>query len=87
MGRQLPDGSVGGPALLTRLFDGAPQTELESSRNGARIRYGAGIFILADNTLADDGSFEGFQSQFSVSPAANPQWPYSATALRTSRNS
>ena len=61
-------GSVGGPALLTRLFDGAPETGLESSRNGAGIRYGAGIFILADNTLAHSGSFEGFKSMFSVSP-------------------
>jgi CubicO group peptidase (beta-lactamase class C family) len=61
-------GSVGGPALLTLVFDGAPETGLESSRNGAGIRYGAGIFILADNTLAHNGSFEGFKSMFSVSP-------------------
>ena len=60
-------GSVGGSALLTRLFDGALETGLESSRNGA-ARYGAGIFILADNTLAHNGSFEGFKSMFSVSP-------------------
>jgi CubicO group peptidase (beta-lactamase class C family) len=50
-------GSVGGPALLTRLFDGAPETGLES-RYGAGIRYGAGSFILPDNTLAYNGSFE-----------------------------
>ena len=61
-------GNVGGPSLLTRLFDGAPETGLESSRNDAGIRYGAGIFILADNTLAHSGSFEGFKSMFSVSP-------------------
>jgi CubicO group peptidase (beta-lactamase class C family) len=62
------NGSVGGPALLTRLFDGAPETGLESSRYGAGIGYGAGIFILADNTLVHNGSFEGFKSTFSVSP-------------------
>ena len=62
------NGSVGGPALLTRLFDGAPETGLESSRYGPGIRYGAGIFILPDNTLAHNGSFEGFKSMFSVSP-------------------
>jgi CubicO group peptidase (beta-lactamase class C family) len=61
-------GSVGGPALLTRVLDGAPETGLESSRNGAGIRYGTGIFILPDNTLAHNGSFEGFKSMFSVSP-------------------
>ena len=32
------NGSVRGPALLTRLFDGAPETRLESSRYGAGIR-------------------------------------------------
>jgi CubicO group peptidase (beta-lactamase class C family) len=61
-------GNVGGSALLTPAYDGAPETEHESSRNGAGIRYGAGIFILADNTLAHNGSFEGFRSMFSVSP-------------------
>jgi CubicO group peptidase (beta-lactamase class C family) len=60
-------GSVGGPALLTRVLDGAPETGLES-RHGAGIRYGAGIFILPDNTLANNGNFEGFRSMFSVSP-------------------
>jgi hypothetical protein len=65
-------GSVGGPALLTRVFDGAPQTGLEASRYGAGMRYGAGIFILPDNTLVHSGSFEGFKSMFSVSRTANP---------------
>ena len=61
-------GSVGGPALLTRVFDGALETGLESSRYGAGIRYGAGMFIMADNTLVNNGDFEGFRSQFIVSP-------------------
>ena len=61
-------GSVGGPGLLTRVFDGAPETGLESSRYGAGIRYDTGIFILPDNTLAHNGDFEGFKSMFSVSP-------------------
>jgi CubicO group peptidase (beta-lactamase class C family) len=60
-------GSVGGPALLSKVLDEAPETGLES-RYGAGIRYGAGMFIMADNTLANNGHFEGFRSMFSVSP-------------------
>jgi CubicO group peptidase (beta-lactamase class C family) len=60
-------GNVGGPALLTRVFDGAQDTGVDSSPwTGAR--YGAGIFILLDNRLVHGGSFEGFKSSFIVSP-------------------
>ena len=60
-------GSVGGPALLTRVFDGSQDTGIESSPYPG-ARYGAGIFILPDNRLVHGGNFEGFQSSFIVSP-------------------
>ena len=60
-------GSVGGPALLTRVVDGAQDTGIDLSPwTGAR--YGAGIFVLPDNRLVHGGSFEGFKSNFIVSP-------------------
>jgi CubicO group peptidase (beta-lactamase class C family) len=60
-------GSVGGPALLTRVLDGSQDTGIESSPYPG-ARYGAGIFILPDNRLVHGGNFEGFQSSFIVSP-------------------
>jgi CubicO group peptidase (beta-lactamase class C family) len=60
-------GNVGGPALLTRVVDGAQDTGIDLSPwTGAR--YGAGIFVLPDNRLVHGGSFEGFKSSFIVSP-------------------
>jgi CubicO group peptidase (beta-lactamase class C family) len=59
-------GSVGGSALLTRVFDGAQDTGIESPWPGAR--YGAGIVILPDNRLFHGGNFGGFESSFIVSP-------------------
>jgi CubicO group peptidase (beta-lactamase class C family) len=60
-------GNVGGQALLMRVFDGAEDTGVESSRYPG-ARYGAGIFVLPDNRLVHDGDFEGFESSFIVSP-------------------
>ena len=60
-------GSVGGPALLTRVLDGSQDTGIESSPYPG-ARYGAGIFILPDNRLVHGGNFQGFQSSFIVSP-------------------
>jgi CubicO group peptidase (beta-lactamase class C family) len=55
-------GRVGGPALLSGLFEGAEETGFDSSR------YGAGIFILPDQKLIHMGALEGFRSVFIVSP-------------------
>jgi len=72
-------GNVGGPALLTRVLDGAQDTGLDSAPwTGAR--YGAGIFVLPDNKLLHTGDFEGFESSFFVSPDRQ-----SATAVLCNR--
>ncbi len=55
-------GKLGGPKLIHAQLAGAVDTE-----PGSDARYGAGIDLLADGTLAHDGSWAGFIATFRIS--------------------